>query len=165
MENINDVLNKYEDESLNKVVKNNIDDVDELNNEFNDFMDQSFKKCRDADDVSITLTGLTNQQRYEKQMDDLVSESGPIDITQDKIELAKAWSDSTGIFIVYPCDDISVQFAKYLSQPNDKKRVADWKALEIFGIDNPNLYRFIKYNIANIEPEKENSIYSFENIQ
>lgn len=160
MSDVNDLLSDYEDSSLNKIVKNNIDDVDELNSEFNDFMDQSFKKRRDADDVSITLTGLTNQQRYEKQMDDLVSESGPIDITQDKIELAKAWSDSTGIFMVYPCDDINVQFAKYLSQPNDKKRVADWKALEIFGIDNPNLYRFIKYNIANIEPEKENSIYS-----
>ena len=160
MSDVNDLLSDYEDSSLNKIVKNNIDDVDELNNEFNDFMDQSFKKCRDADDVSITLTGLTNQQRYEKQMDDLISESGPIDITQDKIELAKAWTDITGIFIVYPCDNIDIQFNKYLAQPNNKRQAADWKALEIFGVDNPNLYRFIKHGIANIEPEKENSIYS-----
>lgn len=160
MSDVNDLLSDYEDSSLNKIVKNNIDDVDELNNEFNDFMDQSFKKCRDADDVSITLTGLTNQQRYEKQMDDLISESGPIDITQDKIELAKAWTDITGIFIVYPCDNIDIQFNKYLAQPNNKRQAADWKALEIFGVDNPNLYRFIKHGIANIEPEKENNIYS-----
>lgn len=160
MSDVNDLLSDYEDSSLNKIVKNNIDDVDELNNEFNDFMDQSFKKRRDADDVSITLTGFTNQQRYEKQMDDLISESGPIDITQDKIELAKAWTDITGIFIVYPCDNIDMQFNKYLAQPNNKRQAADWKALEIFGVDNPNLYRFIKHGIANIEPEKENNIYS-----
>ena len=74
MENINDALNKYEDESLNKVVKNNIDDVDELNKQFNDFMDQSFKKRRNADDVSISLTGFTNQQRYEIQMKNLIKD-------------------------------------------------------------------------------------------
>ena len=44
MGDVNDLLSDYEDSSLYKIVKNNIDDVDELNNEFNDFMDQSFKK-------------------------------------------------------------------------------------------------------------------------
>ena len=74
MDNINNILDDYENKSLNKTIKN-IDDVDELNKEFNDFLDQQYKKQRDADDVSISLTGMTNQQRYETQMDSLLDES------------------------------------------------------------------------------------------
>ena len=165
MDNINNILDDYENKSLNKTVKNNIDDVDELNKEFNDFLDQQYKKQRDADDVSISLTGMTNQQRYETQMDSLLDESksikedGVLDISRDKIEIAKRWSTETGIVILYPCEDLEKLFVQYLAQPNDTKRMADWKSLDLFGIDNPNLYKMIKRDLANIEPEKKDSIY------
>lgn len=158
---VNELLDDYQISSLNKVIRNNIDDVDELNKQFNDYMDQSFKKRRDADDYSVSLTGFTNQQRYEDQMSKLIDEAGGVlNITQDKIEIAKRWSQDSNIVMLYPCDDLDLQFNKYLNQPNDLKRLADWKALDLFGIDNINLYRFLKHDLGNIEPEKESSIYS-----
>lgn len=158
MDNINDVLDDYENNSLNKVVKDDINNVETLQQQFNDFMDQQFKKRRDADDLSVSLTGFTNQQRYENQMKDLVQESAILDISRDKIEIAKRWSFDSNIQLMYPCDNIEQQFAKYLSQPNDLRRMADWKALDLFGIDNINLYKMLKRDLGNIEPDKENDI-------
>ena len=60
--------------SLNKIVKDDVNNVVTLQQQFNNFMDQQFKKRRDADDVSVALTGFTNQQRYENQIKDLVQE-------------------------------------------------------------------------------------------
>ena len=79
MDNINDILDDYENNSLNKVVKDDVNNVVTLQQQFNNFMDQQFKKRRDADDVSVALTGFTNQQRYENQIKDLVQEAEILD--------------------------------------------------------------------------------------
>ena len=161
MENINDVLNKYEDESLNKVIKNNIDDVDELNKQFNDFMDQSFKKRRNADDVSISLTGFTNQQRYEIQMKNLIKdEAAVLDITKEKIEAAKRWCIDSNITMVYPCDDIDDLYMKYMDQHLDLRRRANWQSLELFGVDCVTLYYMLKQDIANLYPIDKDDIHT-----
>ena len=38
--------------------------------------------------------------------------------------------------------------------------MADWKALDLFGVDNVNLYKMLKRDLGNIEPEKEDNIYN-----
>ena len=133
----------------------NVNNVVTLQQQFNNFMDQQFKKRRYADDVSVTLTEFTNQQIYENQIKNLVQEAEILNISRDKIEIAKRWIGDSNIQIVYPCDNLDQQFQKYLSQPNDLKRMADWKALDLFGIDNVNLYKMLKRDLGNIEPEKE----------
>ena len=160
MDNINDILDDYENNSLNKVVKDDVNNVVTLQQQFNNFMDQQFKKRRDADDVSVALTGFTNQQRYENQIKDLVQEAEILDISRDKIEITKRWIGDSNIQMVYPCNNLDQQFQKYLSQPSDLKRMADWKALDLFGVDNVNLYKMLKRDLGNIEPEKEDNIYN-----
>ena len=51
MDNVNNILNNYENNSLNKIVKDDVNNVVTLQQQFNNFMDQQFKKRRDADDV------------------------------------------------------------------------------------------------------------------
>ena len=105
MDNINDILDDYENNSLNKVVKDDVNNVVTLQQQFNNFMDQQFKKRRDADDVSVALTGFTNQQRYENQIKDLVQEAEILDISRDKIEITKRWIGDSNIQMVYPCNN------------------------------------------------------------
>ena len=58
---LNDQFDIYEKESLNKIIRDNIDSVDELNRQFNDFLNQYRKRQRNSDDMSISITGFTNQ--------------------------------------------------------------------------------------------------------
>lgn len=160
MDNINGKLDIYETESLNKVVKNNVDSVDELQKQFNAFMDQQFKKRQNADDASLSLTGFTNKQRYDIQMKELVKESAVLDISQDKIDNAKEWAIKSNISIMYPCNDIDELYNKFLDQHKDLRRMADWKAIELFGVDNETLYKMIKDDIADISIDKDDNIYS-----
>ena len=149
MESVNDELYDYEDDSMNKVVKQDADTPEELQQQFDDFMDQSFKKRRNADDVSISLTGMTNQQRYEKQMKDLVTETGTIEVNPNAINMAKQWSAESNITMVYPCNNIDELYYKYMYQNKELRRRADWKCTEIFGVDCVNLYNI--YKSGNIE--------------
>ena len=43
---LNDQFDIYEKESLNKIIRDNIDSVDELNRQFNDFLNQYRKRQR-----------------------------------------------------------------------------------------------------------------------
>ena len=89
MDNVNNILNNYENNSLNKIVKDDVNNVVTLQQQFNNFMDQQFKKRRDADDVSVTLTEFTNQQIYENQIKNLVQDAEILNISRNKIEIAK----------------------------------------------------------------------------
>lgn len=124
----------------------NINNVETLQEEFNHFINNLQK--------NTSLTGFKENNPY-----DSIQESGVLDITNDKIEIAKRWSADSNIELLYPCDNLEAQFAKYLAQPNDLKRMADWKSLDIFGIDCANLYKMLKRGLGNIEPENESSIY------
>ena len=141
---INATLDDYEKNSLNKVIKNNIDSVFELQRQFDDYMDQYDKKRRDADDFSVQVTGLTNPQRYEMQMDKLLKED--VNITDQMIADAKKWSVDSNITILYPTKDIDDLFNKFEDQPESLKRKADFKALDLYGIDNETLYYLLKNN-------------------
>ena len=74
VDTVNDKLCRYEKQSLNNVVKDDVEDVNTLYKQFDKFMDEPFKHRRNADDVSISITGFTNQQRYESQLRDLIKQ-------------------------------------------------------------------------------------------
>ena len=161
MDTVNDKLSRYEKQSLNNVVKDDVEDVNTLYKQFNKFMDQPFKHRRNADDVSISITGFTNQQRYESQLRDLIKqEAADTEIDMDKVEAAKKWSIDSNIVMLYPCDDIDTLYNQYLSQPKDLRRRADWQALELFGVNNITLYSMLKNNISNIKLDNKDDIYT-----
>ena len=161
MDTVNDKLCRYEKQSLNNVVKDDVEDVNTLYKQFNKFMDQPFKHRRNADNVSISITGFTNQQRYESQLRDLIKqEAAYTEIDMDKVEAAKKWSIDSNIVMLYPCDDIDTLYNQYLSQPKDLRRRADWQALELFGVNNITLYSMLKNNISNIKLDNKDDIYT-----
>lgn len=147
MSELNDKLVAYENDSLNKIIKDDIFSVDELRKQFNDFMDQQYKKRKDSDDMSIALTGMTNQERYEAKLNNLMNES--VNITQQMIDDAKRWSIDSNIYLVYPVNDndkLDELYNKYNDQHKELRKKADFKCMDLFGMDNHQLYQSLKTN-------------------
>lgn len=128
---------------------NNIDSVSVLQEQFNDFLNSYHISG------SSSLTGIaTNSSEY-------ISEA--VEITPEKIENAKKWSLDNNINIIYPCDDIDELHNKYLDQHKDLRRKADWKALELFGCDNEQLYYMLKKNINIKNSVDEKDVFNMGN--
>ena len=68
MDNINDAIERYEQDFMNNMVKDNIESPDELQDQMDDFDAMSFDRQRDADDIDLSLTGKTNQERNEEDV-------------------------------------------------------------------------------------------------
>lgn len=112
-------------------ILNETNSVSELQEQFNDFLNN----CNVSNDP---LTGIISNNK-------ILSEA--VEITPEKIENAKKWSLDNNINIMYPCDDIDELHNKYLDQHKALRRKADWKAMELFGCDNEQLYYMLKKNI------------------
>ena len=139
---LNDQFDIYEKESLNKIIRDNIDSVDELNRQFNDFLNQYRKRQRNSDDMSISLTGFTNQQRYEQQLKKLTEAAiTKEDIPEETIMKAQDWEYKTGRVLIYPCDrDPYVMYNDFLSQDDLSKKESDQQSIALFGIDCTSMY-------------------------
>lgn len=70
--------------------------------------------------------------------------SDMFNISDEQIRAAKEWEIKSNINIMYPTDDIDLQYNKYMDQPKDKRRKADWQALDLYGVDNTTLYSMLK---------------------
>ena len=139
---LNDQFDIYEKESLNKIIRDNIDSVDELNRQFNDFLNQYRKRQRNSDDMSISLTGFTNQQRYEQQLKKLTEAAiTKEDIPEETIMKAQDWEYKTGRVLIYPCDkDPYVMYNDFLSQDDLSKKESNQQSIALFGIDCTSMY-------------------------
>lgn len=67
--------------------------------------------------------------------------------TDDKLEEARKWSEDNFTHIILPreansesINDIEKEFIEYQSLPLKQRRIADWKALELFGKTNQDIY-------------------------
>lgn len=67
-----------------------------------------------------------------------------IEISPDKIKAAKEWEIKNNIAIMYPTDDVDLQYSKFMDQHKDLRRKADWQAIDLFGVDNTTLYSMLK---------------------
>ena len=65
---LNDKLYEYEKQSLNFIIKDGINSVDELNRQYAEFFNMHKEKRKQSDEMSLMLTGLTNEQRYNLQI-------------------------------------------------------------------------------------------------
>lgn len=107
----------------------------------------------------------TSHRRINEQLDSLYYKNESyLDITNTMIDDAKQWSNNSNIIMMYPTEDLDNLYNRYLDQTNDNKRKADWKAMELYGMDNEQLYIMLKNNhtsIINISNDDNN--YSLSN--
>lgn len=158
--NINDVLDRYEEDSMNVIIKNDVDSKDELISQWDDFNNMPCKKRRDSDDVSVELTGKTNEERYADQMNNFIQNESRLEYSPDAIEDAKQWMIDSNIFMIYPADNLQDLFDKYITQDKDSRRRADWKCIELFGMNNEELYNLLMdddtSDILSVEDDEDN---------
>lgn len=155
MDNINDYIERYEQDSMNNMIRDNIESPDELQDQMDDFNAMPFDRQRDADDMSLSLTGKTNKERYEDQMKSF-SES-MVNISDHDIENAKQWIEDNNIYMVYPCEKLDALYNRYKAQSHDNMQRANWKALELYGCTNDELYEMLKTSSSfiSVTPEGE----------
>ena len=155
MDNINDAIERYEQDSMNNMVKDNIESPDELQDQMDDFDAMPFDRQRDTDDIDLSLTGKTNQERYEDQMKSF--SEARINISDDDIEDAKQWIKDNNIYMVYPCKNLDVLFNRYRMQSYNNMKRANCKALDLYGCTNDKLYKMLKTSSSflSVTPEKE----------
>lgn len=150
---LNDQFDIYEKESLNKIIRDNIDSVDELNRQFNDFLNQYRKRQRNSDDMSISLTGFTNQQRYEQQLKKLTEAAiTREDIPEDAIIKAQDWEYKTGRVLIYPSDkDPHIMYNDFLAQDDLSKKESNQQSIALFGMDCTSMYMNLASGYMNIK--------------
>lgn len=150
---LNDKFDIYEKESLNKIIRDNIDSVDELNRQFNDFLNQYRKRQRNSDDMSISLTGFTNQQRYEQQLKKLTEDAiTKEDIPEETILKAQDWEYQTGRVLIYPCDkDPHIMYNDFLAQDDLSKKESNQQSICLFGMDCTSMYMNLASGYMNID--------------
>lgn len=160
------MIERYEDDSMINMVKDNIDSVSDLKAEYDRYLDQSFKKRRNADDMSLMISGETNPERFERQMNELLKENAEEEEPnklkdEDRIENAKQWCIDSNIQMVYPTDELDKQYQLYLDQEKDSRRRADWKCMELFGMNNIDLYNELKKAEENDDKEYAQDIDNY----
>lgn len=164
---LNDKFNEYEKQSLNFIIKDGIKSVDELNRQWNNFFNMHKEKRKQSDEMSLMLTGLTNEQRYNLQMSALSTresaELGVIKFSKEAINMAIRWQLDSNIKMVYPCDDVDQTYIDFMSQNNRLKNDADNKCVELFGMKCEELYQFLKdgeKTIVNIDDKSDYELSS-----
>lgn len=163
---LNDKLCEYEKQSLNFIIKDGINSVDELNRQYAEFFNMHKEKRKQSDEMSLMLTGLTNEQRYNLQMSRLSTNEStlePIKFSKESIDMAIRWQLDSNIKMVYPCDDVDKTYIDFMSQNNRLKNDADNKCVELFGMKCEELYQFIKdgqKTIVNIDDKSDYELSS-----
>lgn len=101
----------------------------------NDMFDDEFK-------ISDTLKSLTMKGEY---FDDLY-EKDP------KVVEANNWSNSSGIAIMTPdiltMENLENRWIEYNNNTKYNRRQSDWKCLELFGMDNYEMYNSLKNKLS-----------------
>ena len=159
---LNNKFYDYENQSSLFIIKDNISSIDELHDQWNKFFNMP-KSSRDkSDEMSLMLTGLTNEQRYNLQMSAFSNKNEavlePIKFSKEAIANAMQWEIDSNIKMVYPCEDIDTVYNEFLFQNNDLKHDADNKCLELFGMKCEELYKFLKNGektIVNIDDKND----------
>lgn len=164
-------------DSMYMVLPPEIDTLEELEYWHNKFMQLTYDQRRTSNDISISQFGDDNITRYNKMRanffnnidnrnqeayDKLLSyfkENATSDILGDnyeeKMNKVKA-AEEQGLVIMVPNDlynhdpmeDIRIKWDKFNSLSTEQRNLSDQTALNIFGIDNYNLYnRFINQSL------------------
>lgn len=158
-------------DSMYMVLPPEIDTLEELEYWHNKFMQLTYDQRRTSNDISIAQFGSDNITRYNKMRADFFNNNDfnqaynnllsyfKESVTQDlftnnfeeKMDRVKA-AEEQGLVIMIPndiadpnrIDQIRIKWDKFNSLSTEQRNLSDQTALNIFGVDNYNLYnRFL----------------------
>lgn len=177
-------IDQYNDSGMYYVIKN-VDNIDDLEKEWDAYSSLHKDLRKRSDEKSIELFGQSNIDRYEDMKSDLLAKDNfsiddiplessrivrqkrfktGIDIkyTVDDIEKAKEYSTHSMRVIITPTEtleELESLWNRYLNQHKQLKRESDWKSLEIFGLNNQDHYEYLRskflYEDIDDEPNEE----------
>lgn len=169
IEDIDKQAEDWEDDSLREIITDEKSEK-KLDDSYDRFMSMHKQLRRESDWKSLELYGKTNEDRYrelksrylKQDFNTLISEEvvdevphkESLNITRSAIEAAKKYSvDSMRIIITPPnnLEELESMWAKYNGMHLKSRRESDWKAQELFKVNNKQLYEYYKSNLLKVK--------------
>lgn len=176
-----------------ELIDHDIDSLDELEDEYDEFNQMTYKQRKVSNAKSEELYGMDNHERYNKLKSDFLKDNDEIydeptilyaesniefkkqnsdniikiEDYDDKIKIAKEWSEKALITIITPRDnmnELEKLWNEWNSMHDKPRKDSDAKSIELFGMNNTEHYnklksKFLKLNQGMIkDSEKENTV-------
>lgn len=81
---------------------------------------------------------------------------------REKIDAARKWIIDSNLMLILPStlEQLEADWEKYNALSHENKKKADWKAIELFGVDNEQIYYYLKeqYSRSDFQSEIEKYI-------
>lgn len=171
---IDDHIEDYEDASGNEVIEDG-ETQDELEDEYEKFMSMTYAQRKASNDKSIELFGIDNIEHYNRLKSKLLKNNKyelsegseliqpserniqslemnknheSIKYEEDKIKIAKEWSNSSMITImtpdIYDADMLEKRWSAWKGMIYKHRKDSNSKCVELFNMDNQQMYEKLK---------------------
>lgn len=163
--------NRFEDDT-NMFIINNSDNLNDLENEWEEYNSMPKDQRRMSDWKSEELYGSNNKERYDKMKSDLLAKDdfdisdipleenvlneeveddkikfSDIKYSADAVDAAESWSLHSMRVIIHPVESLEKLedlWIKWNEMIRKNQRESDWKSEELFGINNKIHYDYLK---------------------
>lgn len=165
-----DHIEDFEKDTGIEVIDHDIDSLGELEDEFDDFQQMTYKQRKVSNAKSEELYGLDNIERYNKLKSKFLKDEIPntnkiiytgessniivkdskeseVQIDDEAVKVAREWMDKSMIFIITPQESMAQLeelWNKWNSMYLKHRRDSDMKSTELFNMTNKEHYELLK---------------------